>query len=724
MPVRTLDEWATPRLQNFPLAALKDTTLGIEAAHYLDRLLSTPPSKEPLLSALGGFPFALKTSIEHELEMMSSFGIRPVFVFSGLDCAVKEKPMRQLREASRLNSQAWELYNQHRAIQAVDAFGNSGSVKPDGLFRFLQRILQANKVEFLVAPYSACAQLAYMEQSPRQFVDAVMGSSDLFLFEVDKIITKLDFERSRFSWLSRRTCQDELMKLPAELFVDACLLSGCSLLPTFPPLENPALYPKPFTIRDTTSLLLTMGRSASAACTHYQDEPAVQQLNYLDRYRRARMAVKHHVIITDSGEVQPLDLDHAPSDVHEFIGLQLPEELYFYLSRGVFGPRVPNWLASGELFEYPPLDSGESSEYQRLVRDQLDSHRLQALALLSQPLFRFYYHQTEVIMRFWFNKDLQKPLRHKDLVPSPREIVSNWNVRLESLKGEGPKSSAPPGSLTYAVHALADRDFVPRTVTPRSNSQLLTTKDEIVSNTLWRFLQLRGYADKKHALTTWGNALNVALKSLAPEDHLEEPILLAMELLRLEALTAGDTPSTAGGASRSADVDRSNTLLVSRVACFGKLRHKPIGFTGPLSRALLSFHSFISTVRESCHDLVEMVLANLLLNGDAGRDRDDWADLGLSLPFIDDNDCGLGIAVKSYLDDLVSHGDPTSASAKEMAKAKGPGEWFVHSVDVNADIDTAFRLWDALIQGIKAAGKDIRGRENWLEVDRWLSQRR
>ena len=110
-----------------------------------------------------------------------------------------------------------------------------------------------------------------------------------------------------------------------------------------------------------------------------------------------------------------------------------------------------------------------------------------------------------------------------------------------------------------------------------------------------------------------------------------------------------------------------------------------------------------------------MVLANLLLNGDAGRDRDDWADLGLryrpcsglpiardalltfsSLPFIDDNDCGLGIAVKSYLDDLVSHGDPTSASAKEMAKAKGPGEWFVHSVDVNADIDTAFRLWDAV----------------------------
>lgn len=124
--MRTFHEWAASRQQLYPISALKDTTLGIEAAHYLDRLLNTPPSKEPLLSALGGFPFALKTHIEHELEAMQSFGIRPLFVFSGMEFAVKEKPMLALRQSSRPNAEAWELYNQHQAVQAVDTFGNTG----------------------------------------------------------------------------------------------------------------------------------------------------------------------------------------------------------------------------------------------------------------------------------------------------------------------------------------------------------------------------------------------------------------------------------------------------------------------------------------------------------------------------------------------------------------------------------------------------------------------
>jgi hypothetical protein len=66
------------------------------------------------------------------------------------------------------------------------------------------------------------------------------------------------------------------------------------------------------------------------------------------------------------------------------------------------------------------------------------------------------------------------------------------------------------------------------------------------------------------------------------------------------------------------------------------------------------------------------------------------------LPFIDDHDCALGIAVKSYLDELASHSDPTNVHTRERAKAKAPAEWFLHSVDVIADLNKAFRLWDAV----------------------------
>ena len=77
------------------------------------------------------------------------------------------------------------------------------------------------------------------------------------------------------------------------------------------------------------------------------------------------------------------------------------------------------------------------------------------------------------------------------------------------------------------------------------------------------------------------------------------------------------------------DDDRKYNTLVSRVACLGRLRHNAIGFTGPLSRHLLGFHSMTTTMRQALRDLEEMCLLTLFLGGDAERDRSDFADLSL-----------------------------------------------------------------------------------------------
>ncbi|KAI9850063.1 MAG: hypothetical protein M1838_006143 [Thelocarpon superellum] len=724
MPIRTFDEWASTQTQTLPLGALKDTVVGIEASHYLDGLLSNPPSKEPLLSALGGFPFALGSYLENELESIRTAGITPLFVFSGLD--VGKEPQTSLDEAAaaQANAQAWELYDQHQPVRAVETFGDSGSVKPESLFRFFQELLRSHKIEFMVAPYNASGQLAYLQRAPNQLVDAVMGPSELFLFDVDKIITKLDFEHVQFRWLSKSLCQQELGKLSTDLFIDVCMLSGSSFLPTFPPLTNPALYRKPFTIRDTTNMMMAVGPSVTAVCTHYQDEASVQQSDYLDKYRRSRMAVKHHVVLTDDGKVQPLNVELAPSDVHEFIGQRLPEELYFYLSKGLVGPRVLNWLTSGELMEHPPLDGGESDEYRRLVRTQLAPLRMQSLALLSQPMSRF-YHRKDVTARFWFDKEIRDVLSHREVVPTPRERVASWKVKASLWAAFGVAKESPPGSLAFAVRSLTAPDFVSKTTTPLKEQSLLVSTEEVLANSLWRFLQLRGYTDDQHAPTTWGLALHAAFSSLRPSDHLEEATFIAMELLRLDLLNDKDLfGSYIGAPLRGSEEDKKNCLLVSRVACLGKLRHKPIGFTGPLSRNLLAYHSFIAAMRNGLRDLVEMVLSNLLLNGDADRDRNDWTDLGLDLPFIADIDCGLGIAVKSYLDDVAAQPDGVTEKTKAQAKAKGADEWFPHSINVAEDLDMAFRLWDAVVVGVKAAGKEVSGAETWTEVNTWLAERR
>ena len=66
-----------------------------------------------------------------------------------------------------------------------------------------------------------------------------------------------------------------------------------------------------------------------------------------------------------------------------------------------------------------------------------------------------------------------------------------------------------------------------------------------------------------------------------------------------------------------------------------------------------------------------------------------------SLPFIADNDCGLGIAVRTYLDDLPTQAEPTSPEVRAEVKVKAR-EWFQHSSDFANNLEMAFKLWDAV----------------------------
>lgn len=69
------------------------------------------------------------------------------------------------------------------------------------------------------------------------------------------------------------------------------------------------------------------------------------------------------------------------------------------------------------------------------------------------------------------------------------------------------------------------------------------------------------------------------------------------------------------------------TNLVSRIACFGRLKHRAVGYSGPLDRQLLSYSYMITAVRNSLRDLVETILVSMFLNYDAERDRKEYSDL-------------------------------------------------------------------------------------------------
>jgi Temperature dependent protein affecting M2 dsRNA replication len=160
-----------------------------------------------------------------------------------------------------------------------------------------------------------------------------------------------------------------------------------------------------------------------------------------------------------------------------------------------------------------------------------------------------------------------------------------------------------------------------------------------------RFLQLRGFLNEKRELTSWGRALRKALSSLDAPNKLEDSVYLAFEMLRLglldeSRLDLGSTKSKVGKGDTSSNSDVWNHIpnnsaeepspvntLIVKVACFGRLKHASIGYSGPLCRELLAYQFMINAVRTSLRDLLETIFVSMCLNGEVDRNRSDWSDL-------------------------------------------------------------------------------------------------
>lgn len=109
--------------RNHNLAELEDCAIAVDATYYLNYLLDTPPAHEPLLSALGGLT-GIQSHINEDLDNWEKNRIIPFFIFDGQSITGQDEvTMKRGREANLKTNEAWDLYSQSEAEQAVTAFG-------------------------------------------------------------------------------------------------------------------------------------------------------------------------------------------------------------------------------------------------------------------------------------------------------------------------------------------------------------------------------------------------------------------------------------------------------------------------------------------------------------------------------------------------------------------------------------------------------------------------
>lgn len=287
-----------------------------------------------------------------------------------------------------------------------------------------------------------------------------MSTTECFLFGVDRVVTDFNLNKSTLSLVSRAVCED-VLKVNRDILRDAQLLLGTSFTPTFPLLEGMAAA-KSTGVVDAITLLNGAGKSVVQLCNYHRENPQVQALKYADRYKRAIMTIRHHVVMEKNGVVAPLNFDDAPGDVHEFVGQRLPEELFFYISKGLLGPQIPNWLTSGEIVLSLPGGVLDSEPYRRLVIELLNPFRTEALKILAESLN--YYYQSRIIkVDPWIPQDTSNLTIEIRNTPPLKGKLATWRVRgsdVEKVTGLVEVSVSGVSLLAYAEFANPSRMLV------------------------------------------------------------------------------------------------------------------------------------------------------------------------------------------------------------------------------------------------------------------------
>lgn len=728
MPFIIEDSYIYAQATSHDVFELEDCSIAVDATYYLSQLLDTPPAHEPLLSALGGLT-GIQTHINQNLDQWERSRIVPFFVFDGQSMTGQDEVgLERRRAANKKTDEAWNLYSRSEAEQAVTTFGaNPGAYNVQNLYPLLQAILKRRGLHFLVPPYNACAQLAYFELIDSDQCSAVMGPQELLLYPIkDSIIRGFDWDAKLVSAISKKKIMRAL-SVAEPMFIDALLMTGTSFLPTFPPLLDNAMYPNRFTIDDAVNILRTSDKGVANACNSFNDILQAQDANWLDKYRKARMAIHHFIYISETGQVTVNDLNQLTKDNHEYLGLQLPEELFHYLNTGLIGARNLNSITHGQILVQPTLDGVVSAEYRNLVTTKLVPVKEQALGLMIPRVHRGIGHK-DITMRVWFDPKFSYTINHRALQPAPSKLVGTWDVKESDLRSVFPADFAGP--IYLEVLALANLDFVAKTLAKGNKIRGIDSMEMVTSVAIWRFLHLRGYVNDSHTLTKWGNALATTLLALkdASENRpdvpgLDEAALLAFELIRLGVLGAKHQEGIAGLPRRGTDEDKSSLVLISQCATLLKLRHQAYGYTGPLNKSLLAFRSLSTAVREADRDLVEAIVASMFMYGQCKRERDDYLDISQRLPFLQEPDIGLGIAVRTFFDE----DEVLDSKEKRAKRLEAFPETFVPFAEaLTEDFGICVDFVNALNQGVQTLATDELPKADktaWLKAQAYLDAR-
>ncbi|KAI1319362.1 hypothetical protein EDD11_004228 [Mortierella claussenii] len=732
MPVRHLEFYLTQKnlASTQPLSQLKDIRLGIDGSVWLKKVIGA--ASEQYLPGIGGTPSGLRKAIEKELEGFKAASIHPLFVFPGLSLIRKDKPHVNDDIKIPKRNTAWDAVNAGKMELALSSWSGSYVVHQPDLMHLVIRILKEHSIDYIRAPYGAGAQLVYLERNPKQIIHAIYAGSDLLMFDVDRVLTQIDFAKQTFQVISKKGVLQDMM-LSDDQFLDLCILAGVDHCPTFPPFSVEGA----FAYKSVHEL--QQHRTGFNAVKAYADSPQVVKSNYVDLFCRMRCAMRHHPILTDEGVVEPMNLAQAPNDIHEFIGYRLPVEVYYYLSRGVITDATLNTLLCGFGAEFSPLCNGETKEYRAFLAGDIIKMKAQTMALIKSQLHSFFHDRKVAILHWYENNSLagSEHVLKAEAAPVSVDAISNWKSGKQSIEKELKKAGITNPTYSFALGLVANASDASATVLAKNSTEKpapLSALIEVQTRHLSKLLQLRSFIESpSHVPSPYGKAFLNAFKAhgQAPGEF-QDSLFVALELVRADLLTSRSYSHNYTKKTVLEDEAAIKAVrLVSRTTSLLWARFKGIKtWSGPLSRDLLAFNSISKLLTRNLRHLSEALVLEMLLANECQKDVLDYSELATHLPFAYEPSTVLGILVKEYLETLTVNGDLQNKGQALQQVEEHVGATSLASLasGVKEEVQRGFAFWDVVVDAIKSLGaanaisKEIQ--QEFLDANNWVQSRK
>ncbi|GLB42344.1 putative xeroderma pigmentosum G I-region [Lyophyllum shimeji] len=226
----------------------------------------------------------------HRVRLLRHHNIEPYLVFDGGPLPAKkgtEDDRKQRRDESLARGNALAAQGKHS--QARECYVKCVDVTPQMAFQLI-KALRAESVAYVVAPYEADAQMAYLERVG--LVDGIITEdSDLLVFGCRNVLFKLDtvantvvsISRKDFGAVSGPASEISLVGWSDVQFRAMAILSGCDYLPSIPGIG----------LKTACSLLRKWKTAEQVVRVIMLEGKKTVPRNYMEQFRLAELCFQH-----------------------------------------------------------------------------------------------------------------------------------------------------------------------------------------------------------------------------------------------------------------------------------------------------------------------------------------------------------------------------------------------------------------------------------------------